>query len=153
MHFLIDTVIRLLIYWSNHHFNEHLDTRITGNLFCVPFETLLVLLLNFLQVGLQVFVVLFVFGPLILRQDGLGHRKIQSANHAVVSLVVQMFRKATNGFFDFLGFVQAIVMVETYKRCVSSFERQLLTSTYHTCWIQTYYIPIVQVQLQIQAKS
>lgn len=92
---------------------HHVDTRITGNLFGVPLGALLALFLNLLQVGLQVSVVLLVLGPLILRQDGLGHRKMQSANHAVVSLVVEFSRKATNGFFDILVFVQDIVMVQT----------------------------------------
>lgn len=84
-----------------------------GNLLRVPFNLLGLLLLDLFQVGLEVLEVLLVLRPLVLGQDGLGHREMEGASDAEVSLVVELGWKAAERFFDLSGFVQAIVAVQT----------------------------------------
>lgn len=71
---------------------------------------------DLVQIGLQVFGVLLVFGPLLFGKDGLGHREVEGASDAVGALIVDLGWKSSDGFFHVYVLVQAIVTVESCKR-------------------------------------
>lgn len=79
----------------------------------VPFLTLLALLLNLLQIGLQVLDIVLVFCPLLLGQNGFCHGQMQGTNYAIVALIVQFAWKAADCFFNILVFIETIVTVQT----------------------------------------
>lgn len=107
------------MYFPTFTSREIVKTEKKGNreflVILVPVLTLLALLHNFPQIGFQVLDILLVLCPLLLGQNGLGHRQVQGTHDAIVALVVQFARKATNGLSHIFVLIETIVTVQTYR--------------------------------------
>lgn len=131
--FIIANLIssRLCIFQHLHRDSENRKKRNREFLvILVPVLTLLALLHNFPQIGFQVLDILFVLCPLLLGQNGLGHRQVQGTHDAIVALVVQLARKATNGLNHICVLMETIVTVQTYRILISIHVCQVFNLVY-----------------------